>query len=235
MSEPGTLGAAAAALADRIERGPLVRAVNFHNTPRARAAEYERQVREWSRRFSSVNEDELDVYLATGRWMKSKPGLIVVMYEGYRNGYDVMLPLLDRYGLTGWFFVITGFVKAPPGEQFAFASGHDIDMETREYRDGRYAMTWEELRDVGRRHVIASHTRSHISLAPLGPAERESEVLGAQRDLEEHLGRKARAFASLGGPAYGEDAATDRLIDAAGYQFVFSNLRIQRLRSWDRS
>ena len=45
-----------------------------------------------------------------------------------------------------------------------------------------------------------------------------------------HLGHPVRAFASLTGPAYGENAETDRLVDAAGYQFVFSNFRIQRIR-----
>ncbi len=54
-------------------------------------------------------------------------------------------------------------------------------MTTREYeRDGRYAMTWEELRIVGTRHVIASHTRTHVSLAGLGPAARESEKRGME-------------------------------------------------------
>lgn len=232
MSTPRPFVKAAAEYADWLDRRPLIRAVNFHNTPGSLAAPFERQLAGYARDFASVNEDELDLYLATGVWSKPKPGLIVAVYEGYRNGFDVLLPMLDRYGLVGWFFVITDFVKTPPPRQFEFAAGHDIDMSTREYEgDGRYAMTWDELRTVGGRHVVASHTRTHVSLASLGPEARESEVLGAQHDLQEHLGRPARAFASLGGPAYGADPATDRLIDLAGYQFVFSNLRIQRLRS----
>ena len=231
MRTPSDFERAAARFADQVEHGPVIRAVNIHNTPRSSASRLEAQLEGFTHDFSSVNEEELDAYLATGVWRKPKPGLILAVYEGYRNGFDVLLPLLDRYGWVGWFFVITGFIDTPPSRQFEFAAGHDIDMTTREYeRDGRYAMTWEELRTVGTRHVIASHTRTHVSLAGLGPAARESEVLGAQRDLETHLGRPARAFASLGGPAYGVDPATDAWIDRAGYQFVFSNLRIQRLR-----
>ena len=234
MSSATDFERAAARFADQVEHGPMIRAVNFHNTPRSSAARLEAQLAGYARDFLPVTEDDLDAWLATGLWRKPKPGLIVAVYEGYRNGFDVLLPLLDRYGWVGWFFVITGFIDAPASRQFEFAAGHDIDMTTREYeRDGRYAMTWEELRIVGTRHVIASHTRTHVSLARLGPAERESEVVGAQRDLETHLGRPARAFASLGGPAYGADPATDQWIDRAGYQFVFSNLRIQRLRHAD--
>lgn len=221
---------AAQRFAEQAERGPILRAVNFHNTPRSQAGRIEAQLERYARDFAPVNESDLDLHLSTGAWHKPKPGLLIVLYEGYRNGFDVMLPLLDRHGWVGWFFIITNFIKTPPPRQFEFASTHDIDMTTREYeQDGRYAMSWEELRQVGARHVIASHTRTHVSLAPLSEVDRESEVVGAQRDLEQHLGRRARAFASLGGPAYGSDPLTDRLIRQAGYQFVFSNLRIQRM------
>ena len=230
--KPESFESAAGALSAAAYGSPVVRAVNFHNTPRHREAELERQIARLGREFSSVNEEELDAFLATGRWAKPKPGVIIAVYEGYRNGYDVLRPILERHGLVGWFFVITGFVNEPVSSQFAFAASHDIDMETREYDDGRYAMTWEEIRELSVRHVIASHTRTHVSLATLTAGDRESEVVGAQQDFMRHLGRRVRSFVSLGGPEYGNDDATDRLIDLAGYQLVFSNLRVQRLRPW---
>lgn len=221
----------AAEFAKAMEQGPMIRAVNFHNTPRARVAQYEAQLEKLSRSFSPVSEDDLDVYLATGRWSKEKPGVIVGIYEGYRNGYDVFLPLLERYGLIGWFFVITGFINAPVSDQLKFATSHTIEMETREYPDGRYALSWSELKEIDRKHVVACHTRSHIPIEPLDSASRESEVLGSQKDFVEHLGHPVRTFVSFGGPPYGRDAASDRLIEKAGYQFVVSNLKIQRLRA----
>lgn len=229
MSNLDQFKASAAQMEKEIAAKPLIRAVNFHNTPRARAAEFETQLASLSRSFSSVNEDELDLYLATGQWKKAKPGVIIAVYEGYRNGYDVFLPLVERYGLIGWFFVITGFIDAAAGDQFAFASKHSIYMATSEYGDGRYALSWSELREIGRKHVVCSHTRNHISLAPLTAAEREGEIIGAQRDFKKNLDHPVRSFASFGGPPYGEDSDTDRLVDQAGYQFLFSNLKIQRL------
>ncbi len=230
MSSSQTFSQRAAALEKMYDTDPLIRAVNFHNTSRAQADRYDRQIAAYSRCFSSVNEDDLDKYLATGEWHKSKPGLIVSVYEGYRNGYDVFAPLLEKHGLIGWYFIITKFLDTPVRDQAAFADGHDIDMQTHEYADGRYALTWEEVRKLDRRHVIASHARSHTQLAKLKPAIAEREVMGSQEDFQKHLGHKVRAFVSLTGPAYGENASTDRLIEAAGYDFVFSNFSIQRLR-----
>jgi hypothetical protein len=229
VSAPPSFRELAATVEKMLAADQLIRAVNFHNASRAQADKYSYQLAQYSQYFSSVNEDDLDKYLTTGQWHKSKPGLIVSVYEGYRNGHDVLAPLLERHGFIGWFFIITGFLNSAVKDQLTFAQGHEIDMQTREYSDGRYALTWEEVRKLDKRHVIASHARSHTQVSSLAPEIAEREVVGSQEDFEKHLGHKVRAFASLTGPPYGENASTDRLIEAAGYDFVFSNFRIQRL------
>ncbi len=231
MNTSVTFGERATELQKLFATHPLIRAVNFHSTSRSEAEHYDRQLAQYGRFFSSVNEEELDEYLTTGRWHKPKPGLIVSVFEGYRNSYDVLTPLIEKYGFIGWFWVITGFVNAPIPEQLTFAEHHDIDMLTHEYPDGRYALTWDELRQIGKKHVIACHTRSHTLLSQLEPAVQREEVVGSQEEFKKNLGHPVRGFVSLTGPAYGENPATDRLIDAAGYEFVFSNFRIQRVRA----
>ena len=221
----------AAAIEEAFATHPLIRAVNFHNTSRAQADQYERQLEHYSRSFSSVNQDELEEYLIIGKWNKPKPGLIVSVFEGYRNSFDVLTPLIEKYGFIGWYWVITGFINSAIPDQRTFAEHHDIDMLTHEYPDGRYALTWDELRRLDKKHVIACHTRTHTLLSQLDPAVQRQEVVGSQEDFKSNLGHPVRGFVSLTGPAYGENAVTDRLIDAAGYDLVFSNFRIQRIRA----
>lgn len=231
MSDTPTFAEQAAELERVYATRPLIRAVNFHNTSRAKADYYDRQLAHYSQSFSSVNQDELDDYLVTGKWHKSKPGLIISIYEGYRNGYDVLLPLVERHGFIGWFFVITGFVNAPIKDQLQFALSHDIDMLTREYPDGRYALTWDELRILDRKHVIACHSRSHTQLSLLPPDVVKEEIVGSQQQFVEHLGHPVRTFVSLTGPSYGHNPLTDKLVAEAGYDFVVSNYVIQRIRA----
>ncbi len=221
----------AAEIGELLATKPLIRALNFHNTSPERAHIFGRQLEWCGKHFSSVTEDDLDSYLRTGRWHKDRPGVILAFYEGYRNGYDIVRPMLERYGLTGWFFVITGFIEAAPADQLDYAMAHGIGIESRDYDDGRYALSWEELRDLDRTHVVASHALSHEEIAPMSQNEREAEVLGSQRTMQLELGHAVRTFVSRGGPAYGEHEAMDRLIDAAGYQFVVSGHRVQRLRN----
>ncbi len=98
MSDPPIFSDRAAAVEKLLASDPIIRAVNFHNTSRAQSGKYERQLAHYGRYFSPVNEDDLNRYLVTGRWHKSKPGLIVAVYEGYRNSYEVLAPLLDQNG-----------------------------------------------------------------------------------------------------------------------------------------
>ena len=232
MSQPATFGARVAELDKEFGSHPLIRAVNFHSTSHAQTARYDHQLGEYSHAFSSVNEDELQEYLTTGAWHKSKPGLIVSVFEGYRNSYEVLTPLIEKHGFVGWYWVITGFINTAIPDQLTYAEHHDIDMLTHEYTDGRYALSWDELRQLDqKKHVIACHTRSHTLLSGLNPATRREEVIGSQGEFKKELGHPVRSFVSLTGPAYGEDAATDRLVEAAGFEFVFSNFRIQRIRA----
>ena len=231
MRSKETFAERAAQLEDTFATHPLIRAVNFHSTARVNAPRYERQLAQYQRNFASVNQEELDEYLTTGQWHKAKPGLIISVFEGYRNSYDVLLPLLEKYEFIGWFWMITTFINTPVAQQLSYADRHDIDMLTHEYPDGRYALTWDELRQIDRRHVIASHSRSHTLLSKLPEAAQYREVVGSQEDFKKNLGHPVRGFVSLTGPAYGETPAIDRLIHKAGYDFVLSNFRIQRIRA----
>ena len=177
----------AAELEELFATQPLIRAVNFHSTPKANAAHYEKQLAEYRQHFTSVDEDELDEYLTTGRWHKAKPGLIVSVFEGYRNSFEVLLPLIEKHGFIGWFWMITSFINAPVPDQLNYADHHDIDMMTHEYPDGRYALTWEELRQIDKKHVIASHTRSHTLLSQLPPEVQREEVIGSQEGISRKI------------------------------------------------
>ena len=228
MNTP-TFSDTAGPILDGFRRCPLLRVVNYHSAAKSRTEHFDRELEQYSKSFSSVNEQELRDYVRTGHWSKSKPGMIPVAYEGYRNGFDVLAPLLERHGFVGWFFIITSFVNTPVAEQLAYARSHRIGMKTEEYPDGRYALSWEEIKKLDAKHVIASHARSHVELAPMTSEMMEREVMGSQEDMRQHLGHPVRTFASLRGPAHGPYPATDRLVEAAGYEFVFSNYRIQRV------
>ena len=206
-----------------------ISAINFHNTPATRASEYDRELGILAEHFSSATEDDLAYFFKTGSWRHKKPGLIIALYNGYRNNYDVFYPLLEKHGLTWWFFAASAYASCSPKDQPAFAARNVLRTIPGEYVDGRTAMDWDELRDLDRRHVVASHTRNHATISVDDVKAMENEIVGSQDDFRTGLGHPVKSFAWLWKGTYGESPLTDACLDRAGYEFLFSSSKIQRL------
>ena len=214
---------------EAFQAGASISVINYHNTPAHRAEQYDRDLAHMAERFAPTTENDLATYIEKGRWPHSKPGAVIALYNGYRNNYDVFRPLLEKYGLVGWFFATSGYVGCPVANQLKFGSEHNLKTVANEYADGRYAMSWQELRAMDGRHVIGSHTRNHAQPSLADRTAMKSEIIGSQDDFRTSLGHPVRAFAWLFGNAYGETPVADSYIDRAGYEFLFSNFMIQRL------
>lgn len=210
--------------------GRYVRVINYHNTPRARAGEYELQLAEAAERFAPIDEAGVEELLS-GRRPPARPAVIPCLFEGYRNNYDVALELVERAGLTAWFFIPTAFIDCAVADQPAFAREHWIDLVDDEHGDGRQAMSWDELRDVvARGHVVASHTATHCTVAQIRTEEDvEREITAPRRRLAEELGVSVHSIAWLLGGSYGENPVADAAVRAAGYRLHFGGGRIQRI------
>lgn len=215
--------------ADALARGPVLRVVNYHNTPRARAAQYDAEFAALAAQYAPVREDDLDRWLDSGRWPHDRPGVIPAFYNGYRNNFDVARPLLEKHGLVGWFFAVTAYSSCPPRDQPAFTATRTLATVPQDYDDPRSALSWDELRALDGPHVVASHTRNHTVVGMDDPARLEDEIVGAQDDFRRELGHPVRSFAWLFGGRYGDHPLADAAVDRAGYGFLFSNFNVQRL------
>lgn len=211
-------------------QGRLIRVVNYHNTPHATADVLSRELAEYAEHFSSVTLEDLDALFETGEWHKDKPGFLPVFYEGYRNSATVAAPACDRLGLTGWFPVATGFIDTPVEHQEAYARSHSIGLVEEDARGGRIAMSWDEVAELSRRHVVTPHTASHAGLeSVLDENDLEREVFEPKRRLEAVTGQTAPAFVWLHGSSFGRSPLHDDAVVAAGYRYQISNTMIQRL------
>jgi peptidoglycan/xylan/chitin deacetylase (PgdA/CDA1 family) len=164
--------------------------------------------------------------------------VILNFFDGFRDNFEVVAPILDRLGMIGWFFVVSGWVTTPPGRQRSFATRHSIDLPYHEEDlppDGRLALSPDELRDLaGRGHVVASHTRTHVSASPgfilrLSSEAPEREAVASKRDLEQITGQPVCALAWLEGTALGANVGADDALASAGYGLLFANHAVQRV------
>lgn len=209
-----------------------IRAANFHATPRYREAEFRRQIAAYAEAFEPVTRANFAAAIA-GDWPHDRHGLIPMLFEGFRDNLDVMLPIMEEHGLTAFFFVPSIFLGLPADEQRSFAASHDLDPALKdEYPGERIALTWEEARAIAARgHVFACHSRTHFELTADTPVDvLEDEILTAKAEMEAGLGQEVDIFCWLGGAGVGVNPEADRLLRAAGFRYLFSNFKVQKLQ-----
>lgn len=204
--------------------GGYIRAINYHGTPEKTAENFERQLEFFARHFAPVSLADLDRFFRVRRWEKDRPGLIISFDDGLHSNYSVAAPLLEKYGFHGWFFVPVDFIGTPTREQLSFAGTHQIGAETASSKDGRVAMSWEELRDLdGRQHVIGCHTRSHRRMSHDMPeGVLDYEIRTAKAALEESLGHSCDCYCWVGGEERTYTTPAARMIRKAGYKYAFT-------------
>ncbi|MBK9944162.1 MAG: polysaccharide deacetylase family protein [Kouleothrix sp.] len=111
--------------------------------------------------------------------------------DGYEDAYTNALPILQRYGMVGTFYIVNSLVGQP---------GY---------------MTWDQLavlRDAGME--LGAHSVSHLNLTTLDQATAAAEIGQSKTDLESRLGISVSSFCY---PAGFYDATTEVLVQAAGY------------------
>ena len=106
---PGTVDETLGALVGGLAAGRMIRVVNFHATPRYRADQYRRQIEAYARLFAPITPETFGQAF-DGTWADPRPGLMPVLFEGFRDNVDVMLPILEEFGFKGWFFMPSAFL-----------------------------------------------------------------------------------------------------------------------------
>lgn len=111
-------------------------------------------------------------------------------------------------------------MSCPEPQQEEFAHAHRIRW--RDPGEEHFALSWEEVRQLDRRHVVGCHTLSHTRLSPgVERAAVLSEIVEGKRLLEERLGHEVEAFAWGREESSYSRAAAEVLRDA-GVRFVFT-------------
>jgi len=154
-------------------------------------AQFELQLRYLKERgFRSVSMDDLAYHLQ-GRRELPRYSVVFTFDDGYLDNYSYAYRLLQQYGFTGTFFIITGLVGK---------SGY---------------LSWQQIREMANTGMeIGSHTVSHPDLARIAPSQRDRELVDSKRTLEEYLGVSVRALSYPGGSFSGDVIAAAQ---RAGY------------------
>lgn len=96
------------------------------------------------RGYTSITLSDLLHHLARGAPLPPKP-IILTFDDGYRDAYTEAFPLLQRYGMTGTFFLITGFIDRADPEHLSWAQVREMHRAGMQF--GSHTYTHPDLRD----------------------------------------------------------------------------------------
>lgn len=157
-----------------------------------------------------------DIYdtLTTGKPLPEKP-IVLTFDDGYKDAYTGALPLLQKYGFVGEFFLL-----ATPAH----------------YEAPQY-LTWGDVRVMAEAGMsMQAHGRDHYDLTGRAYEFLVYQILGAREAVEAHSGQPVRFFCY---PSGRYDDATVAVVESAGYWGAVTTvwgteLRLDNRFTWPR-
>lgn len=137
-----------------------------------------------------------------------KKYVIITVDDGYRDNYELLFPLLKKYGFKAVIYLVTG-------ERF-----NRWDVEHPDNPEKRVElMTPEQIREMADSGLVefGGHTLTHPHLNRLGRDAQHREIADNKAQLEQLLGRPLASFAYPFG-SHNEDSKA--LAQALGYPFA---------------
>jgi len=154
VADPGAIDE----LARKIQRGYLLARDDFERQLRMLAAAG----------YSTVSLDALSEARKAPTDMGSRP-IIITFDDGFAGNYRHAFPMLQQYGFTATFFVVSNKMGDPN------------------------MLQWRELDEMARHGMtIGSHTANHCLLSTLDEHRTRSELAESKQRIEQQLGVSVR-------------------------------------------
>lgn len=116
--------------------------------------------------FTSISLYDLSLAIANKKALPEKP-IILTFDDGYLDNYENAYPLLEEFGFTGTFFIITDFAD----------------------QNNPNHMSWDMLRELfAAGHSIENHTLSHPDLSQMTRDGMYGQIERSQRAIADQIG-----------------------------------------------
>ncbi|HDR4695481.1 polysaccharide deacetylase family protein [Bacillus cereus] len=96
-------------------------------------------------------------------WLPKEPTVLITFDDGYKDNIEYALPVLEKFGVLGMFFII----------------GNKIGLSIDEFQNPRNEyLSWSELEHLDSMgHVIGAHTMTHANLEEIEPTNALFDIL----------------------------------------------------------
>ncbi len=157
-----------------------------------------------------ITMDALVEAIGSGRDLPER-AVVVTFDDGYRDNFEVALPLLLKYRVPATIYVVTGYID---GEVELAEPPHFSPL------------SWEQMIQMQHTGLVTfgAHGRTHRILSTLSQLEWGCEIADSKRMLEERLGIPIRHFAYPNGRGKDIPRGAGRLLQGSGFVSACSTI-----------
>ncbi len=160
------------------------------SVPPERFASHLRALRDQG--YTTISLHDLTLALQIGHPLPEKP-IVITFDDGYRDNYENAFPILQEYGYTGTFFLITSVID----------EGHP------DY------MSWDQVIEMAAAGMeMQAHGKTHDDLRGRSVEHLVWQMLGPKESIEAHTGTPVRFFCY---PSGRYDAEAIQVLHSAHY------------------
>lgn len=136
--------------------------------------------------FETITFEDLSKKGLISRLEYGKRYIVITVDDGYKDNYELLLPLLEKYNFKAVIYAVTG-------ETF---NRWDVELKDNPEKSVPL-MNTDEIKAIARsRHIeVGGHTISHPRLSQLSYEEQLKEIETNKRQLEKLIGDKLMSFA----------------------------------------
>ncbi len=107
---------------------------------------------------------------------KNEREIVLTFDDGFKNNYDVVFPLLKRFGFTATFFLTVGFI----GKTCRWPMDPSIPEMS--------LLSWDEVREMSAGGMeFGAHTVTHVDLTEVSDVIALEEIAGSKSTMEDQL------------------------------------------------
>ena len=197
--------------------------LTYHDTPKKDLAAFEKQLAFFAKYFDDCKPDDLHQFIRNGIFKGRKPKLLIGLDDGLFSNFENAVPLLEKYGFTGWFFLPAKILEKQfsSEDQRHFADNASIPHNSSSEKVFLDNNDVKILRN--NKHFIGCHSYSHLRLSDdLSSEVLNTEVNHACQLFFDKNNCDYKSFAWVGGEEYSYGLKALNLLRRQNLDLIFA-------------
>lgn len=178
--------------------------LNYHGTQNKNIHNFIKQINYLKKTYNIISPAEFEDLVNSNKKINGKK-LLLTFDDGIKNNLFA-IEELNKLGISSYFFIVPQFIETSISDQKSFfvknirpIINNEIDNSPEDF----LALSWGDLIEISKKHMIGCHTYSHTMIKDvLNDLNLEKEIIESKLFIERKIGLDVNSFCSINNTLY---------------------------------